>query len=69
MVAAQRYATLVKSSLVTMSPLTLRPHAAALIRDTVYLDGGDIWWSSGLASGKFGPPLNQGKFIIIPLTR
>ncbi|EFY92649.1 hypothetical protein MAC_01285 [Metarhizium acridum CQMa 102] len=37
-----------------MSPLILRPHAAALIRDTVYLDGGTIWWNPGLASGKFG---------------
>ncbi|KAF4592525.1 Galactose oxidase/kelch, beta-propeller [Ophiocordyceps camponoti-floridani] len=35
---------------------------AALIRDTVYLDGGELWWSPGLASGSLGPPTNQGNF-------
>ncbi|OAQ89884.1 galactose oxidase/kelch, beta-propeller [Purpureocillium lilacinum] len=33
---------------------------AALIRDTVYLDGGDIWWSPGLDSGKLGTVVNDG---------
>ncbi|PFH57313.1 hypothetical protein XA68_15226 [Ophiocordyceps unilateralis] len=41
---------------------------AALIRDTVYLDGGDIWWSPGLDSGSVAAPSNQGNFQGIILT-
>lgn len=37
---------------------------AALVRDTVYLDGGSIWWSPGLASGKVGKPVNNGKRLV-----
>ncbi|OAA48385.1 Galactose oxidase/kelch, beta-propeller [Metarhizium rileyi] len=33
--------------------LWIQPRAA-LIRDTIYLDGGSIWWSPGLASGEIG---------------
>lgn len=35
---------------------------AALVRDTVYLDGGSIWWSPGLANGQIGKPVNNGNF-------
>lgn len=36
---------------------------AALVRDTVYLDGGSIWWSPGLANGQIGKPVNNGKLL------
>ncbi|KAG6028592.1 hypothetical protein E4U41_000632 [Claviceps citrina] len=39
----------------------LQPRAA-LVRDTVYLDGGSIWWSPGLANGGVGKPVNNGNF-------
>ncbi|KAG8425028.1 hypothetical protein J3458_001771 [Metarhizium acridum] len=48
------------SDQVNTSICTWSQPRAALIRDTVYLDGGTIWWNPGLASGKFGPHLNQG---------
>ncbi|KAG6003167.1 hypothetical protein E4U21_002281 [Claviceps maximensis] len=33
---------------------------AALVRDTVYIDGGSIWWSPGFAGGNIGEPVNNG---------
>ncbi|KAF4513284.1 hypothetical protein G6O67_000573 [Ophiocordyceps sinensis] len=33
---------------------------AALVRNTVYLDGGSIWWMPGLASGELGRLVNGG---------
>ncbi|KAG6121252.1 hypothetical protein E4U13_005153 [Claviceps humidiphila] len=39
----------------------LQPRAA-LVRDTIYLDGGSIWWSPGLADGSVGQPVNNGNF-------
>ncbi|RDA87410.1 hypothetical protein CP532_6974 [Ophiocordyceps camponoti-leonardi (nom. inval.)] len=41
---------------------------AALIRDTVYLDGGEIWWTPGLDTGELAAPSNQGNFQGIVLT-
>ncbi|RCI10356.1 hypothetical protein L249_4374 [Ophiocordyceps polyrhachis-furcata BCC 54312] len=35
---------------------------AAIIRDTVYLDGGEIWWTPGLDTGELAAPSNQGSF-------
>ncbi|KAG5981128.1 hypothetical protein E4U55_003264 [Claviceps digitariae] len=32
------------------------------MRDTVYLDGGSIWWSPGFAGGDVGKPVNNGNF-------
>ncbi|KAG5913996.1 hypothetical protein E4U42_000738 [Claviceps africana] len=32
------------------------------LRDTVYLDGGSIWWSPGFANGTIGEPVNNGDF-------
>ncbi|KAH8704211.1 hypothetical protein BGW36DRAFT_394341 [Talaromyces proteolyticus] len=29
---------------------------ANIIRDTIYLDGGDIWWQMGLSDGSYGSP-------------
>jgi hypothetical protein len=34
---------------------------AAFIRDTVYLDGGSLWWLPGLDDGTFGGVVNQGQ--------
>lgn len=36
---------------------------AALVRNTVYLDGGSIWWMPGLASGELGRLVNGGLSI------
>ncbi|KAL2136719.1 hypothetical protein VTI74DRAFT_1760 [Chaetomium olivicolor] len=33
---------------------------AALLRDTVYLDGGNLWWEPGFVDGSTGPPVNLG---------
>ncbi|TQW00846.1 Galactose oxidase/kelch, beta-propeller [Cordyceps javanica] len=35
---------------------------AALVRDKIYIDGGSIWWTSGLENGTFGPIANKGNF-------
>jgi hypothetical protein len=35
---------------------------AALVRDVVYLDGGDVWWSPGLDDESVGTPKNTGNF-------
>ncbi|KAI1981497.1 hypothetical protein LOZ51_006833, partial [Ophidiomyces ophidiicola] len=31
-----------------------------IIRDTVYLDGGSLWWRRGFSDGTFGSPQNDG---------
>ncbi|KND88719.1 hypothetical protein TOPH_06648 [Tolypocladium ophioglossoides CBS 100239] len=41
---------------------------AALIRDIVYLDGGNIWWSPGLDSGQVGTVVNPGNYQGLILT-
>jgi hypothetical protein len=33
---------------------------AAVIRDTLFIDGGDQWWIPGMADGTFGDPVNDG---------
>ena len=33
---------------------------AAVIRDTVYLDGGYLWWQAGLADGTLGSLIADG---------
>ncbi|KAG9236167.1 hypothetical protein BJ875DRAFT_372696 [Amylocarpus encephaloides] len=33
---------------------------AAVIRDTVYIDGGYLWWTPGMADGTFSGPVNDG---------
>lgn len=42
----------------------LKLFTAALIRDTVYLDGGNIWWSPGLASGEQVQPVDEGSSAV-----
>ncbi|KAM0492775.1 hypothetical protein ACHAPB_008707 [Verticillium nonalfalfae] len=37
----------------------------AVIRDTVYLDGGFLYWSQGLSNGEYGPPEQQGRWQCI----
>ena len=34
--------------------------AAAVIRDTLYIDGGYLWWEPGLDDGTYGPLINDG---------
>ena len=40
---------------------------AALIRDTIYIDGGDIWWSPGLSDGRVGTPTDKGWYHLCPV--
>ncbi|OAA76727.1 Galactose oxidase/kelch, beta-propeller [Akanthomyces lecanii RCEF 1005] len=35
---------------------------AAIVRDTIYIDGGSVWWTPGLENGTLGPIFNQGNF-------
>lgn len=40
---------------------------AAVIRDTVYLDGGLVYWLQGLSNGSYGPPDEQGqRYPVMP---
>jgi hypothetical protein len=32
-----------------------------VVRDTVYMDGGNIWWLPGLADGSYGAVTTDGK--------
>jgi hypothetical protein len=34
---------------------------AAVIRDTVYLDGGYLWWQPGMSDGSLGTLIADGK--------
>jgi hypothetical protein len=33
---------------------------AGVVRDTVYIDGGYLWWEPGLADGTYGTPVSDG---------
>lgn len=33
---------------------------AALVKDTVYIDGGYLWWTPGLSTGEYGVPTQDG---------
>lgn len=33
---------------------------AAVIRDSLYIDGGNLWWTPGMNDGTYGPPTNDG---------
>jgi len=33
---------------------------AAVIRDTVYIDGGYLWWQPGMSDGTLGPLIGDG---------
>ncbi|CAD6453008.1 9f61d75e-31a6-4fba-9b4e-7dcf47082789 [Sclerotinia trifoliorum] len=33
---------------------------AAVVRDTFYLDGGELWWEPGLSDGSYAPPVSDG---------
>ncbi|KAF8851662.1 hypothetical protein BDZ45DRAFT_678961 [Acephala macrosclerotiorum] len=32
---------------------------AAVVRDTLYIDGGALWWTPGMADGSYGPPTSD----------
>jgi len=34
-----------------------------VIRDTVYMDGGYLWWTPGMADGSYGTPRHDGQYI------
>ena len=46
-----------------------RTRKAAVVRDTLYIDGGDLWWLPGLASGQYDTPVSDGKSNEIRLGR
>lgn len=35
---------------------------AAVIRDTLYIDGGNLWWSPGMSDGSIGPLSEDGEY-------
>lgn len=35
--------------------------AAAVIKDTVYMDGGFLYWIPGMQTGEYGAPTQDGK--------
>jgi hypothetical protein len=35
--------------------------AAALLKDTVYIDGGHLYWVPGMADGSYGPATQDGR--------
>lgn len=34
---------------------------AAVIRDTMYIDGGNLWWKPGSSDGTYGKLISDGK--------
>lgn len=42
------------------SHLLLTP-VAAVVRDTLYIDGGSLLWSPGLSDGTVGQPISDGE--------
>lgn len=38
---------------------------AALIRDTIYVDGGTIWWSPGFSTGEYQQVTDSGKLDML----
>jgi hypothetical protein len=37
---------------------------AAVIRDTLYIDGGYLWWQPGMSDGTYGPLIADGKGLL-----
>lgn len=48
-------------SLIVCPKLTV---TAAVLRDTLYVDGGYIFWTPGFADGHFGEATQDGKSIV-----
>lgn len=48
------------SSFESILMLTANLLLAALIRDTVYLDGGQLYWSPGMEDNQYGPAVPEG---------
>jgi hypothetical protein len=40
-----------------------RPYIAAVIRDTLYIDGGNLLWEPGMSDGTYGSPISDGTFF------
>lgn len=36
---------------------------AAVVRDTLYIDGGALWWTPGMKDGSYAPPTSDGKKV------
>jgi hypothetical protein len=43
-----------------MKALMILTRTAGVVRDTVYIDGGYLWWEPGLADGTYGSPVSDG---------
>lgn len=41
---------------------------AAVIRDTVYIDGGDLWWRPGYNDGSYGQVTEDGSCPLVILS-
>ncbi|KAH8884777.1 hypothetical protein GQ53DRAFT_770595 [Thozetella sp. PMI_491] len=39
---------------------------AIVVRDTLYLDGGDLWWMPGLSTGEYGSVVDDRKYPCTP---
>jgi len=37
--------------------------AAHVVRDTVYMDGGSIWWLPGMDDGTFAPTIKDSEYF------
>lgn len=42
---------------------TLTVVAAHVVRDTVYMDGGSIWWLPGMDDGTFAPTVKDSEYL------
>jgi hypothetical protein len=40
---------------------------AHVVRDTVYMDGGGLWWLPGLSDGSYATPESDRKWIVVGL--
>lgn len=45
-----------------VAPVLLTRLSATVLRDTLYLDGGILWWQPGYANGTVGQPLYDREF-------
>lgn len=49
------------TSLCALATQALTSSPAAVLRDTVYLDGGKIYWLPGLSDGGYGTPIPDSR--------
>ena len=61
MASSKRYAHWILGAVTALCRKTATDgDAAAVIRDTVYIDGGYLWWEPGMSDGTYGAPVNDG---------